>query len=356
MRLLVAPVSGGMFPNQLAMYNMLPSIPDIILASSGGNIASYIALAADYNIHGMERILRCLNSSLLLKSWWPGILSFLPSIIAGFTRGSIYDSGIGFEPLFQTMFTPYTISRKEIWTGTTNCNTSKCQLFCNLSEHESTLKLKNFTYDEFNIMPLRYLNRNISDISAITLASASIPSFVPPVTFNGAKYADGGATYASPLTPMVPTLRYHHKLHIDYLSSFDVISTKPLIMKDMKDIIKSTTQGMIHSMILQDRSNGVELIRNGSGELNFIESFCTANCLKQLYKFRNTTTRSLLELYPINDNMIEMDNYVFEDANRILHLNEKHFRFRFWWLGDRDISDFKIWKHLSEDGCSVSSM
>src|SRR5205085_2014709 len=207
MKCTVLPVSGEAFVAQLALLSIVPKVNKVIFASSGGNIASYIGLASDFNVYSMERVLRSIDSSMLLKSWWPSPFSFMPSWLAGYSRGSYYDRGTGFESLFQTLFTPDTIGGREIWSGTTSCNTSKCQLFCNKRESDVTIRTSEFTYDEFNTLPLRYLDNNISDVSGITLASASIPTLVPPVIFNGENYVDGGATYASPLTPMSPVLR-----------------------------------------------------------------------------------------------------------------------------------------------------
>lgn len=150
MRCTVLPVSGEAFVAQLALFSIVPKMNDIILASSGGNIATYIGLAADYNVYSIERILRSIDSSMLLKSWWPSPFSFMPSWVAGYSRGSYYDRGTGFESLFQTLFTPDTIGRKEIWTGTTCCSSSKCQLFCNKQESQVNLNISDFTYDEFN--------------------------------------------------------------------------------------------------------------------------------------------------------------------------------------------------------------
>lgn len=352
------PCSGQGFVSQLALMSIIPKtdIPKIFFSCSGGCISSYIALAADYDICGMERVLRMINSSMFLRSWWPSPMSFLPSYLAGYSRGSWYDRGSGFEPMFQTLFTPDLIGRKEIWTATTCCSNSKNQLFCNLDESKVKLGVNNFTLNEFNTLPLRYLNRNISDISAITLASASIPSFVPPVIFYGENYCDGGATYASPLTPMSPILRSYNKLHITYVNSFDVINSAPLCLQNMGTLIKTTTTEMIHSMILQDRSIGLEIVRKGSNKLNYFEFCCSEEILNDLYSFRKRINRSLLELYPIKYYTIELDNYNFEEAKKILYLDRKQFKCRFWWTGNKELVDYEIGEHLKEIYDSATSM
>ncbi len=357
-KICISPASGAGLVSQLALLSLIPkkNIPDVYLSCSGGNISTYIALASDYNICAMERILRMLHSSMFLKSWWPVPLTFIPSFYAGYSRGSWYDRGSGFEPLFQNLFTPDLIGRKEIWTATTSCSTSKSQLFCNLGQSDVSLNVDQFTLNEFNTLPLRYLNCNISDISAITLASASIPSFVPPVIFHGENYCDGGASYASPLTPMSPILRGYKNLHLTYINSFDVINSSPLCSQNMGTLIKTTTTEMIHSMILQDRSIGLEIVRKGSDKLNYFEFCCSEEVLNDLYAFRHRVNRSLLELYPTKYYAIELDNYSFEAAKKILYLDRKEFKCRFWWVGNKDLIDYEIGEHLKEIYDSASSM
>ncbi len=357
MRIAVLPVSGGGFVSQLSLLSIHPDVPHTFLCSSGGNISAYIALAADYQPYAIERILNCMDSQMLLKSWWPTPIDFLPSWLAGYSRGSYYNHGYGVEDMFQSIFTKSSIARKEIWTGTTNCELCKCQLFCNRSRNTTQLNINNFTLNEFNTLPLKYLKGNISDIATITLASASIPSLVPPMTFNAVKYCDGGATYASPLTPMSPIFRPYKKLHIDYINSFDVIAANPLLSTTMGTLIKTTTSEMIHSMILQDRSNGIELVRKEVEHLNYFEFCCSEELLKELTIFRKTLRRSFLEMYPIEYYNIDMSNYRPEDAVKILHTDRKQFRCRFWWNGSRTFDEMvNIADCLRNECCNIATV
>ena len=129
MKLLVLPVSGGAFPLQLALIAELSNPihhinkniePDLVMASSGGNVAAYISLAAQWDGNKISDIAKNLHSSMFIQSWWPSYLKFMPSWMIGYFKGSLYCNGSGATELFEKMFTPETIAKTEIWTGTLN--------------------------------------------------------------------------------------------------------------------------------------------------------------------------------------------------------------------------------------------
>ena len=120
MFLFVIPVSGGAFPAQLAIIKHLIEHkikPDLILASSGGNLAAYISAAADWKSNGIDRICLRLSSDIMFKQWVPVI-----NPIVGFFYGSIYRAGDGITELFNDYFTSNTIQMSEIWSGTYDRN------------------------------------------------------------------------------------------------------------------------------------------------------------------------------------------------------------------------------------------
>lgn len=338
MKITVLPVSGGGFPSQLALLTTLPKVSDVVLGSSGGNIAAYLGMASDYDAKCIDRILKCLKSRMLLKSWWPEPFTFIPSWVAGYSRGSSYDHGDGVDKLFHQLFTEGTVIKKEIWTGTTDCSSSRSQLFCNRST--SILKTERFICNEYNSKPLRYLNGNIKDISTVSLASASIPTMMPPVLFEGKRYTDGGTSYSSPLTPMSPILRGYRKLHIDYLNSFDAESESEICSNSISSMVKTTSQEMMQSMILNDRAMGIEIIRNScAGDLKSTSFSCCPSFLKSVEEFRKSCDRSLLELYPKHYHDVDITDYCPKRACEILWMNRKEYRCRIWWVGDKDIRE-----------------
>lgn len=340
MRFTVLPVSGGAFPSQLAELSLLGKKDGITLASSGGNVAAYICLAADYNPYTIERLLRQITSSMFLSNWWPYPLSTVfPSYIPGYTRGSYYGSGIGAGPFFERNFTVKSIEEREIWTGTTCCDNSRSQLFCNRSKETSIIKSKYFRREEYNTMPLKYLDGNIKDISTIALASAAIPSLVPPVKFDKQELIDGGASYSSPLSPMVPILRHYESIHIDYVNSFDVEATNSLCHNNISTLVRTVTSEMIHSMIINDRATGIQLIRSCNGKMRRVEFACCPEFLKCVEHFRLSCDRTMLEIFPCQYFTVELDNYKANDAVKMLWLDRKNFRVRFWYISETVFED-----------------
>ena len=221
MRIYVIPSSGGKFANQLALvieiYNIL-KVPECILSTSGGNLCSYISLAGDFTPEGIVRICRLINSKLFSTPWWPKYLNFIPSWIIGTFKGSIYKQGKGSTRLMRDIFTPYNISRIEIFTGTTERNTGKQQIFSNQDEKKSLIPNSIFESTINNCLPIRYANANIDIIAKICTASASIPVYVPDKKIEDKYYIDGGTTYWSPLSPLANTideLTKNTELHID---------------------------------------------------------------------------------------------------------------------------------------------
>lgn len=336
MKLTVLPVSGGAFPSQLAELSILGKHRGILLASSGGNISAYIAMAADYNPAAIERILRCLNSNMMMSSWWPKPLEWMPSYIPGYARGSYYGPGSGVSSLFHSIFTPKTIHQQEIWTGTTNCKNSQCQLFCNRKKEDVKIKMKYFRREEYNTLTPKYMNGDLDMCAQVSLASASIPGLVPPVKIGDYTYADGGSTYSSPLTPMIPVLRHYRTLHIDYVNSFDVEAKGELCLNTMSTLIRTVTSEMIHSMILNDRATGIQLIRSCDGKLRRVDFCCCPIFLECVEDFRKRCTRSMLEIFPCEYRKVELEKYSCDKAIEIFHLDRTNFKCRFWYISDED--------------------
>ena len=83
MRIYVCPVSGGAFPLQLGLLaecGLAGVRPDIVMGSSGGNVAAYIGLAADWQAATIPTIATQVNTTMFAQSWWPRYLNFFPSL------------------------------------------------------------------------------------------------------------------------------------------------------------------------------------------------------------------------------------------------------------------------------------
>lgn len=228
------PVSGGCFVAQIGLLielyeafrkkRYLKYSPDLIFSSSGGNVAAYLGMAADWSGDGFIRVLKYLSKDVFIKSWFPEQMNFLPTGIAGIFTGSLYREGEGGNLLFKRFFTEDTIKRTEVWTGTFNSNTYQSEFFCNLHEADAIIKQSKFTaeMDLYGAMPLRYVpdetSKSIDVLAKITHASASIPVVTSNIKIGEHKYADGGVMYSSPSRPLFGQV-YNHLMDVDPMSS-----------------------------------------------------------------------------------------------------------------------------------------
>lgn len=218
LKVYVLPVSGGWFPMQLMLLGQLYQArllnaggrfksrqeytPDICCAASGGNIATYIAMAGDWSDTGIRRVSSNIHSEMFCRNWWPGYMSFLPTWILGVFAGALFRTGYGACVLLSKIFTPSTIQQTEIWTGTFNQSTRTCELFCNKKPGDTYVWPLTYNRFLYRSMPLNFLSGNMSEIGKAIMASASIPFIFNSQTIGNHEYADGGIMYASPLTPL----------------------------------------------------------------------------------------------------------------------------------------------------------
>ena len=218
LKVYVLPVSGGWFPMQLMLLGQVYQArllnaggrfksaeeytPDICCAASGGNIATYIAMAGDWSDAGIRRVSSNIHSEMFCRNWWPGYMTFLPTWILGIFAGALFRTGYGANMLLDKIFTPSTIQKTEIWTGTFNQSTRTCELFCNKKPGETYVWPLTYNRFLYRSMPLNFLRGNMSEIGKAIMASASIPFIFNSQTIGHHEYADGGIMYASPLTPL----------------------------------------------------------------------------------------------------------------------------------------------------------
>lgn len=229
MRVYVLPVSGGGFSAQIGILvgismglkeNGANQIkPDIALASSGGNIAAYIGLAGDWDSQRILTACRTIDGQAFLTGWADNIPSWLFMAIAR----SSYRSGYGLDGVYNHHFSPERLRNgsTEIWTGVTIKNTLEHQVCTNRSKDNCILTPRPIISvapppPSFEIggegggiqlcindsSSIRYLDGNVSQVSKISLASASIPWMVKPIKMDCDSLIDGGAMYASPLSVM----------------------------------------------------------------------------------------------------------------------------------------------------------
>jgi predicted acylesterase/phospholipase RssA len=288
-KIYIFPISGGEFPNQLALlsqvyYAILENTngsfpgskgyaPDICFGCSGGNIAAYTGMAADWNPERIISICKEVDPQMFIRNWWPGPLGVLPSAIAGIVGGgSLYRSGYGVLPLFRELFpNPDKAMVTEILTLTFNQTEKKPQIFTNRGEDNSYLPPTAFTESNsfmYQVSDMTYNDGDIEKISAATMASYSIPLVVQPRSIDGEKHTDGGVSYASPFTPVHQLLAASYpptssrKLQITYFCSYDM--NDPNTDRSSfygKNSLGISLQQMLHTSILGDRALALQLLR-----------------------------------------------------------------------------------------------
>lgn len=337
MYVLVLPVSGGGFPNQLAILQHLCESkfnPNLTLASSGGNVAAYVAAAADWKWPGIERVSRELTQDLFAKPW-----NNVPtlSLIMGYFEGNVCNKGTGVQNFLNKYFTHETIMKYEIWTGTYNKHRQKARLFCNRDKESSIMDVSCIDHNLTQSMEPLFTNGNIDLIGKSGIASASIPAIVPAEIIENEAYIDGGIAGASPLIIMQePILKYIRDnktaLHIVYVNSIDLCSPHIKPCRNVLDTWRQATHDLVRSQTVNDRLAGFQLLRCQSGHMNQEEFICNYENIERVKIIQSKVKCSMLEIYPTEHYSVDIRNFSGEDViNTIKKVYDKC-KCRLWWI------------------------
>lgn len=337
MNVLILPVSGGGFVSQIAAIQHLCEsnyVPDVSFASSGGNVAAYLAAAADWKWQKISRIAEDLTQDLFVKPW-SGI-SFISSIV-GYFNGDMYNYGKGVTEFLRNHFTTETVRKYEIWTGAYNKDRHKFRLFCNRSSCDSMFKELDFDHELTQTLPPVYTNGDLDIIGKACLASASIPAVVPPQIINDEHYVDGGIFGASPMTvlhePLFRKLRKKKQsLHIIYLNSMDLSEVENEHVKNILDNSKKAIEEVVRCNIVNDRFSAYSCIRRYQGEDHVTELPCNAENLEKIKHAKEKVSSSLLEIYPKVSILIDITKFSGQDVVRAIDANYPNLYCRFRWV------------------------
>lgn len=329
----VLPVSGGAFPTQLAAIQCLCDAgfhPDVTLAASGGNVAAYVAAAGEWKSNGIERVASTLQHSYFFRPWIPvGPFNALFS----FFKGSVYRQVDVIPRLLHLYFTPSTIVKDEIWSGTYNRTKHRAQFFCNRDEKDSIIhQLPANNESLSNCLPLTYLNGDIDVIANICMATASIPALISPCQVRGEMHCDGGVYFASPLSCMHEIIGKEN--HLIYINSFDLNERNDL-NQNLIDNGMFIFSRLVQSKIMDDR---LIAFRTLEGPVQACSFPCTANNLKVVKEIQKVTKQSLLEIYPKEYKEVNITNFVGDDVIEAMEEVRPVLKCRFWWSGRLDLS------------------
>ena len=348
MYVLVLPVSGGGFVSQLAILQHLCEskfVPDITLASSGGNVAAYVAAAANWKWPGIERIARELTQDLFARPW--NSVSSI-AFIMGYFEGNVYNKGSGVYDFLKRHFTSETIVKYEIWTGTYNKDRQRARLFCNRSKKKSIVDVSYIDHDLTQSMDPVFTDGDIEIIAKAGIASASIPAIVPAQIIFGEQYIDGGVAGASPLIIMQePILKYIRSnesvdktLHIVYVNSVDLSSPNLKPCHNVIDTWRQATRDLVRSQTVIDRLSAYELLRCQPGTMNKEEFICNFENMERIKEIQSKVMYSMLEIYPIETHDVDIVAFNGVDVINSIKKIYGKCKCRLWWITpDESICD-----------------
>lgn len=333
MRILVLPVSGGRFPVQLVFLKEIIKIgykPDIILATSGGNICAYLSVISDFELRTFEILLREISSDLLIKERTS--ISFLSKII-GFFKGSIYLASeknfLFMKEIYQNYRDKEDIKKYEVWSGTYNVKKQKAQFFCNRTKEESILD-KFFFSNTLNIYPIlepRYLNGEIEMISKIITSSAALPGYIEKQIIEGEEFLDGGLSSASPLTYLIDILNENlDELEIIYLNSLDDNKENNFFLaSNIVENWKKAADDLIRSLISIDKLQALKLFKRKEK----IEVFkFNHDEIENAMEIAKKNKKCFLEFYPLKWKELEIGMFSNKEIQESMKVTENNFSLR----------------------------
>lgn len=334
---MILPVSGGGFVCQLAIIQHLCEanmIPDLTVASSGGNLAAYVAAAADWKWNGIERISRELKNELLVSPW----TNFsLLSTIVGYFKGNAFNRGKGISDLLKELFNENTITKYEIWTGVYNKTKQKARLVCNRNEKTSIIKFSSLDDELTQSMSPIYADGDIDLISQASIASASIPALIPTQKIFEDDYFDGGMASSSPLILIKgPLVDYCHKnnlpLHIIYINCIDLSFSDTVDINNVLDSCKQAAATLIKSQTVLDRLAAYDILKYQNGVINREEFECNRGTLELVKERQKTCKSSLLEIFPKDRIEVDILRFNGDDVISKIKTVYKTCKCRFWWV------------------------
>lgn len=318
--------SGGGYAVQYGLLALLSDAgikPNICFGTSGGALALYLASAANWSSSEMIKIASELSDSLVFRSWMPTMLNFLPSVIAGYKRGSINDRSREAEDFFLRHFANIPTD-VEIWTGTYNVNTSRAHFFLN---RNTDLNFTKINFSQF-ACDLPSVVENVRELARTVIASISIPGLLPPVLIGKELHCDGGVLYASPLSVLYQILPPNS--HITYISSSNMnIDDKLSLSLKSSDSLLNTIVGAVHTLTrglsINDISLGMAAMNcMGKNTTNWSYTNVNPEKLQSIEIERKKHRASFLKLYPVNAEPLDILNFNGNDVKELMNEAYQH--------------------------------
>jgi len=341
----VAPVSGGSFPHQLAALQLLTSCgyhPPLALGSSGGNLSIYLTMAAHWDPVGISRVAGSLSSEQLVQSWFPSLMSFVPSVAAGIFTGAAYRTSTRVHGIFENYFTPLTVVETEVWNGAVNRDTGAVSLFCNRRRENALIQGNYFHKRLFKSEELKYLNGDLKKICCSSLASSAVPLVFEAQNYEQQDYIDGGTKFASPLVPLQDELRMLGRsggIHITYINGYNVEEdySHSQIPVDIISSGVSVTGHVVRGFVLHDRMTACELVRNDCCDSLHYANVEFPNSIAEVMKLLPNTYSSMLEIYPRSESSLNYTSFTGNQVRKMIRESIPQLAGRLWWVGSAEL-------------------
>lgn len=321
MDIVIAPISGGFFCNQIAMGCALAKFnydPDILMGASGGAVAMSILVSANFEYNKILYTASACTSEMFATSWDP----FIPTWLVGFFQGSIYNHSDRHNEILRQILMPEVLNEKEIWVLTYNINHMKACAYCSTSKKKALLNIY-AKHDSLinSVMDPIYLNGNLDLFGDVVLGSASIPTVVPAVQINGTYNIDGGVYFASSLIPLSESIKSLDSFHIIYLHGKNI--TANATCNDMSNsqsfdptyntIFEAggyAAASIIRSHIISDHRCLQDILTYKAQGAKVVSKDIT---LEEYFSIRDQWKCSVLEMYTVTDAIVNVVSFTSEE-------------------------------------------
>lgn len=338
MIVLVAPISGGFFVNQVELISLFLESgdkPDICMSTSGGNMATYMGLLSKWDPAVLRKNALRMNDTFIVRHWGSQKWNIIPKEVWGVLYGSLYDHGEGdpFPPLDPGR---NLANETEIWTTAFNRTQNRTAYFTNRAV--GTTKMT-YTTSYIRCLSLQFVNGDYPKLRNITMASAAVPGVIREVIIDGEYYVDGGMHLASPFLAFQENLRDYartQQMHIVYVNcmNLDNAATAPRsnsILSDAQWAVGQLTYGHLCS----DLSAVISFICSAPGfdstqHRIVTEHFTgTRENLLHVAERRKNYHCTVTEMYPTHNRSIDYTSFTPSDTESIMSLCRQYFGIKF---------------------------
>ena len=324
------PISGGFMPAQVQLLINLSEAgfrPDLVCGCSGGNVAAYLGVAANWDSKMMKTMMYEFCNSINIET--KTRLSSLSILLGFFSKDTgMYDE-IGIESFFKKNITASTNKNTEVWTGAYNKLSNKSVLFCNKSKHKSIVNPEKINCRMAGCEDLIFIDDDFHLLYLISKSTATIPMLLPDVYISQEAYIDGGMNWASPAVPLLSSLETNH--HVVYIpgNNLDIPETNIVngnVISETFQIFSTLTEGHL----IQERFYIYNHFKNiiSKHNLEMKHEHVKESSIDALKHFKNIIDNcdySFLILQPLYNRTTKLYDVEYASVLRVMNLTKNYF-------------------------------